>query len=401
MLVPSVTLFERLARSLPRSFGDRLALARRDLRMVLDGVAGRVPPPVIRAHEVARVTPAIGTRKARVVSIHRETPDAVSVVLEDLAGARFEYLPGQFFTLCAAVDGAHLRRAYSASRPPSPDGTLRITVKRVADGVVSTWVTTRLAEGDVVELLGPSGSFVVADPAAAQHLVLIGGGSGVTPLYAIAASVLAAPGDARVTMLYGNRAEPDVIFAGELSALASRHGDRFMLLLALQSPHEGFEGLAGVLDEAAVTSALDRIEERELPRVYYLCGPTPMREAARRALVALSVDPARIHEEVYASPHRALDSDARDALITLRIKGRARELKVQAGETILDAALREGIDMPYSCAMGGCGACRCERLSGEVVMESPNCLTDEERAAGSVLTCVGRPEGPGVVLEVP
>lgn len=402
MLPVSLSLLERAARSLPRSLTERLALARRDLAMVLDSLAGRAPPPVIRTRDVRRAaTSSLGARRATVREVVRETPDAVSVILEDPEGAAFAYLPGQFYTLCASIDGATVRRAYSASRPPSPDGALRITVKRVPDGVVSTWVTTRLQPGDRVELLGPSGSFVVADPSAVQHLVLIGGGSGVTPLYAIAASTLEANPACRVTLLYGNRAQGDVIFAAELHALLQAHPERFTLRLALDAPHEGFEGLAGLLDEANVGAALDALPDDGLARRFFICGPTPMREAARRALEARSVEPSRIQEEVYASPHRARDPDAREHRVTLRILGDEREVLVQAGETILDAAMREGVELPYSCAMGGCGACRCERVSGEVEMDTPNCLSEAERAAGAVLTCVGRPVGPGVVIEVP
>jgi ring-1,2-phenylacetyl-CoA epoxidase subunit PaaE len=402
MLPPAATLLERVSRSFPRSLTERLALTRRDLRMILDGLAGRIPPPVIRERVISRTTaPTLGARRARVREVLRETDDAVSVILEDVSGAPFHYTPGQFFTLCAKVNGESLRRAYSASRPPSPDGSLRITVKRVVDGAMSTWVTTKLRAGDTVDLLGPSGSFVVDDPDAAQRVVLIGGGSGVTPLYSIAATMLAQHPAAQVSMIYGSRSRADMIFAVEIEELAAAHPTRFSLHLALDQAHDGYDGLVGPLDDAQVPRALDALPVCELPRTYFLCGPTPMREAARRALTARGVEPAHIREEVYASPHRPKAQRGNAERVTLRILGEDREVSVQAGETILDAAMREGIDMPYSCAMGGCGACRCQRVAGEVVMETPNCLTEAERAEGAVLTCVGRPAGPGVVLEVP
>lgn len=402
MLPPAATLLERVSRVFPRSLTERLALSRRDLRMILDGLAGRIPPPVIRERVIQRATtPSLGARRARVREVLRETDDAVSVILDDTTGAAFHYAPGQFFTVCATVNGEPLRRAYSASRPPSPDGSLRITVKRVTDGAVSTWITTKLRAGDTVDLLGPSGSFVVENPDAPQRVVLIGGGSGVTPLFAIAATMLAQHPAAHVSMIYGSRSRADMIFAGELSELAAAHPERFSLHLALDHAHDGYDGLVGPLDDAQVTRGLDALPVCERPRTYFLCGPTPMREAARRALLARGVDAALIREEVYASPHRASAQRGAAERVTLRILGASREVSVMAGETILDAAMREGIDMPYSCAMGGCGACRCQRVAGEVVMETPNCLTEAERAEGAVLTCVGRPAGPGVVLEVP
>jgi ferredoxin-NADP reductase len=179
-------------------------------------------------------------------------------------------------------------------------------------------------------------------------------------------------------MIYGSRSRADMIFAVEIEELAAAHPERFSLHLALDHAHEGYDGLVGPLDDAQVTRALDALPACELPRTYFVCGPTPMREAARRALAARGVEPAHIREEVYASPHRPRAQSGSAERVTLRI-----------------------IDMPYSCAMGGCGACRCQRVAGEVVMETPNCLTEAERAEGAVLTCVGRPAGPGVVLEVP
>lgn len=408
MVHASASLLDRIERALPRGLAERVALARRDAAMVLAGLAGRPPEPVVyrraltrRAPAAPSLNPARGARAVRVREVLRATPEAVSLVLEDPTGAPFHYAPGQFFTVCATVDGVALRRAYSASGALPGGPTLRITVKRVAGGAMSTWLTTRATAGDALELLGPSGAFVAdTAPGRARHVVLLGGGSGITPLYAIACAVLRDEPASRVSLVYGNRARDAVMLADDLAALAAEHPDRFVVRHVLEAAHEGFDGAVGRLDEAACAAALDALHGAgDAPTAYFLCGPEPMRAAVKRALAARDVDPATVREEVYTSPRgAALDADAHT--VTLRRRGTAREVTVQRGETILDAALRAGIDMPFSCTVGGCGACQCARVEGEVVMDEPNCLRDDERAAGAVLTCVGRPRGP-VVLEVP
>ncbi len=402
MADPTRSLLDRFERALPRGVAARVALARRDAAMVLSALAGRRPSPLVRRREVARdaPSPARGARAVRVRAVVRETPDAVSLVLEDPAGRGFSYAPGQFFTVCASVDGVALRRAYSASGD-APGETLRITVKRVPGGAMSTHLTERVRAGDALSLLGPSGGFVAdAAPDRRRHVVLVGGGSGITPLYAIARAVLRDEPASRVSLVYGNRARADVIFADALDALAREHPDRFTVRHVLERPGEGFAGAAGRLDEPTAARELDALSLDEAPPAeFYLCGPAPMRDAVKRALAARGVEGAAVREEVYTSP-RAGSAPAGDAVVTLRLRGREREVTVRGGETILEAAEREGVGLPSSCTVGGCGACRGVRVEGEVVMDEPNCLRDDERAAGAVLTCVGRPRG-RVVIEVP
>lgn len=394
------SILDRVGRALPRSLAERLALTRRDVKMVLDGLAGRAPSPLLRRRAfTASAHAAIAGRAVRVREVVRETDEAVSLVLVDPTGAPIEYLPGQFFTVCVTLDGVTHRRAYSASRAPG-DPALRLTVKRVAQGLVSTHLTTRVGAGDTLELLGPSGSFTWAPgDGAPRHLVLLGGGSGITPLFAILEAALTREPGARVTLVYGNRSRESVIFGDTLDALAAAHPGRLTVIHALEDPPEGFAGIAGRLDDAALGAALATLDAGDL---YYICGPTPMREAARRALTRQGVETARVFEEVYSSPHSpAAAASAAPQVVRLRVGGRDAAVTVKAGETILDAATRAGVPLPFSCAVGGCGSCQCKRVSGEVVMEEPNCLTAAERDAGAVLTCVGRPAGPGVVLEVP
>ena len=369
--------------------------ARRDLRMLWKDLRGESPPPfrVRTGRGGSGAAAKIATRTLRVARIDRETADAVTVYLEDPTGAPVTYRAGQFFTLLVPLGDEILRRAYSACRPagqgPLPHA-LAITAKRVPDGRVSTFLNGGLRAGQTLAVLGPSGSFVA--PAGARRLVLVGGGSGITPLAAIAQAALAdaGAGAPHVTLVHGNRRREDVIFHDALAALATAHPDRFVLRHVLGVP----------LDEATCA--------RELPAdapgtEYFLCGPAPMMAAARAVLVARGVPATRIHEERFASPPsptaaRAVQLQPQPVLVLTRA-GR-RSVHAAAGQTLLDAGLAAGIDLPYSCTMGGCGACQVTLVDGTVTGDEDGCLTADERARGRVLACQARPTSP-CTLEVP
>lgn len=373
-----------------------LAQVRRDLSMVVGGLAGVQPAPFsARAPMFEGTVTGIQARGLVVEQVRRETADAVTVWLRDAGGRRIEFRPGQFLTLVVRVGSEELRRAYSLSsacfdeRGEAPE-RVAITIKRVADGRVSNHINDTLRERDLVRVLGPSGDFV--PPAVAEELVLIAGGSGVTPMRSIVLSELAPEGQGRcITMLYGNRSEADVIFRDELRALHAAD-ERFTLREALSEPSDEWNGLRGLLTDEVIGAELDR-HEFSAGAHYMLCGPEPMLEQARAALLARGIPEHRIHEERFVQPGQRTQAKRpeREQTVQLRVKGRDHEVVVEPGKTLLDAATERGIDVPFSCAMGGCGRCKMKLKKGDVVMDEPNCLTDEERADGWVLSCVGCP----------
>lgn len=369
---------------------------RRDARMVLDGLAGRSPPPYwstgtsARA-EVPRPTVLPGARSLRVAAVTRETPDAVSLTLVDPRGEAIVYRPGQFFTLALRLDGEVLRRAYSASLPmeaATPPGSVRVTIKRVAGGRVSRHLNERAGAGDLIDVFGPSGSFVVEG--APATLVLVGGGSGATPLLAIAHDALARLPDTRVVFLVGDRSTGDVLFRDELAGLAERHPGRFALRHVLSAPPAAWGGGMGVLDEETTARELDGLSVDGAAE-YFVCGPGPMMDAVRRCLLGRGVEAGRIREERFSSPvHAAAAQPGGDVAVTAVVGGRSYAVVNRAHETVLESALGQGAPMPFSCTMGGCGACRMKLREGAMTMEEPNCLSAGERAQGYVLTCIGR-----------
>jgi ferredoxin-NADP reductase len=344
----------------------------------------------------------------RVASVVRETPDAVTLVLEELTGAPVTFLPGQFFTVIVTVDGVSLRRAYSASSAPGAEGASRVslTIKRVERGKVSHFLNDQVKPGMELEVLGPSGSFT-PEPSTggARHLVLIGGGSGITPLISIARTVLPTEPATSVSLIYGNRREQDIIFREALAALAREYPGRFRLRHVLSEPPEGWRGGVGMLNRYVVEDEISALPGMDAgPATWFLCGPEPMMVEARAALRSWGVKPERIREERFTQPHLRASSPAPSAQapqpVEFRIHGTSRSVTVSAGMSMLEAGIAAGLPLRYSCTMGGCGTCRVKLRDGQVAMEEPNCLMPQEREQGQVLACIARPVTP-VVVDVP
>jgi ring-1,2-phenylacetyl-CoA epoxidase subunit PaaE len=400
-----VTLLARLLHPRPVDLAHRVTAARRDLRAALALLRGKHASPTVartsRRRPTAELAGATATaRELAIVEVRRETADAITLVLADPSGASIGFRPGQFFTLLidlggpGGLGGDVVRRAYSASSLHTDPTRVAITIKRVDGGRASTHLHATARAGQRVRVLGPSGDFGVApDPARARHVVLIGGGSGITPLMSIARGVLAVEPASRVTLVYGNRGDADVIFAAELDALAAAH-PALRVHHVLEHAHPR-AARVGRLDQATTAAILDdALAGAPAPDGYFVCGPEPMMAAVRAALIARGVTPAAIHEERFASLRPAAPAARGPVAATIRIGGVTRTIAIAPGATLLDAGLDAGLPMPFSCAMGGCGACAVDVVDGAVEHDLPNCLDDGERARGRALACVARPTGP-------
>lgn len=321
----------------------------------------------------------------RVADVLEETPSTRTFVLQAPEGGEptLRYRAGQHLTLLVDAGGTTHRRCYSFSTSPLAAGLPAITVKRVPDGVVSHHLHEHVRAGDTLLALEPTGDFTIETDADAQrHLVLVAGGVGITPLVSLAETVLRAEPGSRVSLLCGNRSADEIIFRRRLEQLAKEFGARFTLRHALDDPPPGWHGLRGALDGARVLEALGD----EPADAYFVCGPEPMMRSVCAALAAAGVPGERIRTErfAYASAATTRIPDRAAEILFTRS---GRRVTARAGQTILQAGLEAGIDLPFSCTMGGCGACKVLKREGAVVMSEPNCLSEPERAAGHVLAC--------------
>ena len=388
---------------LPKSLARGVRTVHRDLEMLHSRlVLGKTPPPLVDRKpptpgdvvSLPRKTPTI-SRSLKVVDVVRETDDAISVYLTEEDGSPIRFKPGQFLSVDVEVGGETLRRAYSLASACLPNVPTHVTIKRIAHGRVSNHLNDTFKVGDIVSALGPSGNFTVEPQALNErHLVMVAGGSGITPIMCLLETILRKEPRSRVTLIYGNRGWDDIIFRDRLAKLQAESGDRLVVDHVLEQPPRDWSGGVGLLSAAVLAERLDSLHVRDKGMLrYFVCGPTPMMDAAHEVLRARGVDDARISEERFARPeerHVGAGSDKME-LVVITKGGSDHGVQVSPGQTILEAALAAGLDMPFSCAMGGCGACRAKHREGQVELEEPNCLSRPEREQGYVLTCVGRP----------
>ncbi|GAA4228300.1 phenylacetate-CoA oxygenase/reductase subunit PaaK [Actinomadura meridiana] len=314
----------------------------------------------------------------------------------------YDFRPGQFLTLRRLVDGQEERRSYSICAPAG--AAPRIGVREIPDGLFSSWLVHEVRPGDVIEVLPPSGTFVL-DPIKDAHHVLIAAGSGITPVLSIAASALAEPG-ARVTILYGNRSSGTVMFADELADLKDAHPDRVELVHVLsQEPREA-DLFSGRLDADRLRVLLPRLVPVTDVDHWWLCGPFGMVTAARRVLAGFDVPRERVHQELFhvddvpPEPKRVRDvPTGAVADVTIVLDGRSTTLTQSRDSTVLEAAQRVRPDLPFACKGGVCGTCRAKLVDGEVDMRRNFALEPAELDAGYVLTCQSLPVTPHLTID--
>lgn len=346
----------------------------------------------------------IVTRRVRVTTAELVTRDAIAISFEAEDGAPLGAEAGQFMTVHWPVEGRTEKRAYSLACAVDGSGRGRLVVKAVDGGLVSNALVARAGKLASLELTGPSGAFTLE--ADAHDHVFIAGGSGITPVASMLLThVPARPGD-RFTLVYGSRTPSDAILRDELLALAEAHGDRLRIVWAFEAEAAAFAGgkaHTGRLDAAALAKLVKPSAKEHASSVFYVCGPAPMMSAAEELLAQAGVPAARVRTERFSSPGRdkgPAGAGKKTVALRVRMGGKSLDVLGSTDQTILDAGLAAGFPMPYSCAMGGCGACKVRVTAGETSMDEPNCLAAAEQAEGYVLACCTRPKG-DVAVEVP
>jgi ring-1,2-phenylacetyl-CoA epoxidase subunit PaaE len=345
-----------------------------------------------------------------IARLEKETRDAVAITfaVPDALRDEFRYEPGQHLTLKADIGGRDVRRSYSICSGRD-DGVLRIAVKRAPGGVFSTFANESLKAGDTIEVMAPMGHFnAPLDPSARHHYVGFAAGSGITPLLSIVKSTLASEPRSHFTLFYGNRASGTVMFREELAALKDRHLDRFNLVHVLSREAQDIELLHGRIDRARADALLDRWVPLGEVDAVFVCGPEGMMDAVTAALEARGYPASKVKIERFAAsipkhehqPARVPPEGNAQTEVTVVIDGVRKSYTLdRTRENLLDAALANGIELPYSCKGGVCSTCRCRLVEGEVDMDVNFALEDYEVARGFVLACQSYPATDKVVVD--
>ncbi|MDT4919546.1 MAG: hypothetical protein QOI15_448, partial [Pseudonocardiales bacterium] len=339
--------------------------------------------------------PAAGFHRLRVRGIQQQTPDSVVAELEVPEHLRetFAHEAGQHLTVRGASQGELLRRSYSICSPAGQD-QLSIGVKHVPGGTFSTHAVTRLRIGDVLEVAPPQGRFT--PPADTRHVAAVAAGSGVTPIYSIVATLFASQPDTTCTLLYGNRTADSIMFKQELAGLSRRYPGRLRVEHYLsRETEDGYH--SGRVDGDAIAELAKELNAD----AWFVCGPAGLVEEAEKALVDSSVDPDRVHVERFDGVAGTAPVAVGRSTVRVTAGGSTDEFVMSRGDVILDAALSERDDMPYSCLSGSCGTCIAKLCAGsvEAIDDGDYALTAAEIADGLFLTCLARPTSDVVVVD--
>lgn len=389
------------------------------------------PPPALPKTAEVTSSPRIAPPKSstwrgvmRVTAIHRETPHVKTFRLAASDDARipFTFVPGQFLTFSATVDGKILRRSYSIASPPTRTSYVEITVKREDDGEVSRYLHDRVSVGDTLEVRGPSGAFTF-DGGNADSIVLIAGGVGITPMMCVIRYLTDTTWPGEIFLVCAIRSPDEFIFREELEYL-QRRWPKLHVAAAVAVRPEGtaWMGLEGHLSKDAIVHAVPGIEKRRI----HLCGPPPMMDAIRRVLAELGVPPDQIKTEAFgpamglvppprpspppsppasvtqllrrvegdtAPAGRPPEGGVGPATATLSFARSGKAASLPPDKTVLEVAEKIGVPIDYSCRVGTCGFCKTKLLAGQVTMEVQDALTEEDKASGIILACQARSLG--------
>lgn len=336
----------------------------------------------------------------------KETADAITIVFEQ-PETEIEYKAGQFLTLLADIDGKSIRRAYSLCSSPYIDKDLAVTIKRVQGGVMSNYLNDTAKAGDVIKVMEPMGNFTTEFKADnKRHIVMFGGGSGITPLMSHAKSTMVQEPHSIVSLIYANRDIDSIIFKNAFQDLETKYEGRFRVIHILDNAPLEWQGPSGLLNHEMLTDLFERIPNWGIEKTsYIMCGPEGMMNNVETLLAELNIPKDRIFKESFVTGTINKETTASDVEIktqTVTIVYDDEEYQVEVGPKthILDAALDMDIDLPYSCQSGLCTACRGKCVSGKVKMDEEEGLSQAEKDAGYVLPCVSHPLTDDVKIEI-
>lgn len=322
----------------------------------------------------------------KIDSIRWETPDTATFFLNEAFGKKIHYKAGQFLTFVFTHHNEEIRRSYSLSSSPDED-SFSVTVKRMANGEISRFMLTKLKPGDILKAVEPAGKFTITDQHHEKDIFLFAAGSGITPLFSQLKYLLKREGKSRVTLIYSNK-DDQVLFEDQLDELAALHADRLQIIYLISS--EGNR-----LNNALVEQLIKSHTHFELSQAeFYLCGPFSYMRMVRLTLIYIGVDAGKIRRENFVLetvPVAINTITYPPGRVKIHLNGEVHDIAVGENQSILQAALQNKVNLPYSCRVGSCSTCSAICKSGKVAMSVNDVLTDSDLAEGWVLTCTGHP----------
>lgn len=342
-----------------------------------------------------------------VTDIHHTIRDAVVLTLKPEDPEAFAFTQGQYLTFKQDFEGTELRRNYSICAGLD-DGELKVGIKRVDGGAFSTYANTELKVGDVLHAMPPQGKFFTPiEPEVAKNYLGFAGGSGITPVLSILKTVLKREPQSTFTLVYANRAVNTIMFREELEDLKNRYMGRLTVIHILESGQD-MELFEGRVDQDKCNALFKHWIQIDTIDTAFICGPEPMMLAIAEALKTNGRSEEQIKFELFsesqqgrlAKQEMAKRSEGQKGTeITVIIDGARRSFSMQKGQSVLEAALENGQEAPFSCKAGVCSTCMGKVLEGEVEMISNHALEDYEVERGYVLTCQSYPLSDTLVID--
>lgn len=329
----------------------------------------------------------------RISDMQEETHDCKSFYLQPLkVSSDIKYKAGQFLTLIFNDELKETRRSYSLGSAPALNEPFFITVKRKANGEISRKLLDHYKEGDIITALSPSGRFVLEEPFADAYF-FIAAGSGVTPVFSLIKELLYSNNSAKIIFINQSRTEDDVIYQQSLIHLNERFRDRFLWIQFFSQPKD-HQHHSRRLNNSWLEHLIHKYDPHFIENAtrFYICGPVTYMRMAQFTLKLMGVKDIHIHKEQFVIeplPKPSFIVDENPRYVTIHYKKQARRINVIYPKTILNAALEEGIELPYSCKGGVCSTCMAKCLDGKVVMTINEVLSEKDLQKGFVLTCTG------------
>lgn len=337
-------------------------------------------------------------QKLRVIAVQKQPNEVLKIDFATLNGGPFNYLAGQFLTLVFNVKGKELRRSYSFCSSPVANEPISIAVKLIENGEISRFIHHQLAKGDIIDTALPNGKFTYEPQQYAQRTIfLFAAGVGITPLFSILKTALLTEINANVILVYSSRAAEDTLFLEDIAKWQSKYPNRLKVIHLFSNSKNLMQArLNGFLINQLVT---ENIEFDKNDALFYTCGPVDYMDVCRITLLGAGFKSSQVKRETFVLPEDEVDEDdttekVKDTntySINLHFKGKVHHLLVPYPKRILEVALANKIDLPYSCSGGVCSTCVATCISGGVRMDYNEVLTDEEVQRGRVLVCTAHP----------